>query len=129
MSSDTIPRTQLAVIADKLGAETPPRLATIPVPDPTSLKEGECLLQMEYSGVCHSDLGIQDNDYAVCALAQLPLVGGHEGVGRIVALGPHAKSSTFPIGTRVGVKWVASCCLHCEACLDGRDWGECELEG
>jgi len=77
---------------------------------------------MEYSGVCHSDLGIHDGDYSICALAKLPLVGGHEGIGRVIAVGPHGKSSSFPIGTRVGVKWVGACCLHCEACVEGRDW-------
>jgi len=50
------------------------------------------------------------------------LIGGHEGIGRIVALGPSSENNTFPIGQRVGVKWVAKCCLHCADCLDGRDW-------
>lgn len=122
MSLDAIPKTQRAVLLDELGLESKARVTEIPVPDPTTLKDGECLIEMEYSGVCHSDLGIKDNDYSICAFAKLPLVGGHEGIGRVIALGPHATSTTFPIGQRVGIKWVAGCCLHCEACLDGRDW-------
>lgn len=125
MSTGGIPKTQKAIVADELGPGSKPvRLTEIPVPDPSTLKDGECLLKIEYSGVCHSDLGIKDRDYDLCALAKLPLVGGHEGIGRIVAMGPHSESKTFQIGTRVGVKWVANTCLHCEACLDGRDWGK-----
>jgi alcohol dehydrogenase, propanol-preferring len=122
MSSEALPKIQKAALLDSLGPEAQVRLAEIPVPDATALKEGECLLRMEYSGVCHSDLGIKDKDYSFCGLVKFPLVGGHEGVGRIIAVGPHSKSSIFPIGQRVGVKWIANCCLHCEACLDGRDW-------
>jgi len=49
--------------------------------------------------------------------AQLPAptmagqVGGHEGVGKIVKLGPGAQG--VKIGDRVGIKWVASACGNC----------------
>jgi alcohol dehydrogenase, propanol-preferring len=51
--------------------------------------------------------------------AQLPnptpegQVGGHEGVGKIVKLGPGSESSGVKIGDRVGIKWVASACGRC----------------
>lgn len=50
-------------------------------------------------------------------------VGGHEGVGTIVALGPGVESSSagVSIGQRVGIKWVASICGACPACLAGHD--------
>lgn len=123
MSTVTIPKTQLAILVDKLGPGAPTRIGEIPVPDPASLKEGECLIEMDYSGVCHSDLGIKDKHYQLSALAKLPLVGGHEGVGRIIALSPQSVNSTFSVGQRVGIKWAAHTCLLCESCSEGREWG------
>lgn len=43
-----------------------------------------------------------------------PLIGGHEGVGEIVAIGNHTQDSPVKIGDRVGVKWLAYSCLQCE---------------
>jgi len=40
-------------------------------------------------------------------------VGGHEGVGKIVKLGPGAESSGLKVGDRVGIKWVSSACGNC----------------
>jgi len=40
-------------------------------------------------------------------------VGGHEGVGRVVKLGPGTEGSGIKIGDRVGVKWVSSACGTC----------------
>lgn len=40
-------------------------------------------------------------------------VGGHEGVGHIVKLGPGTESSGLKIGDRVGVKWMSRACLSC----------------
>lgn len=43
-----------------------------------------------------------------------PLIGGHEGVGEIVAIGKHTQDSPVKIGDRVGIKWLAYSCLQCE---------------
>lgn len=40
-------------------------------------------------------------------------VGGHEGVGKVVKLGPGSENSTVKVGDRVGVKWVAGICGSC----------------
>jgi alcohol dehydrogenase, propanol-preferring len=40
-------------------------------------------------------------------------VGGHEGVGKVVKLGPGCESSGLQVGDRVGIKWIASACGHC----------------
>jgi len=44
-------------------------------------------------------------------------VGGHEGVGKVVKLGPGAETSTIKVGDRVGIKWISgtcgSCCKSC----------------
>ena len=54
---------------------------------------------------------------------KLPHIGGHEGVGRIVALGPHVKSIDDDIapGKLVGIRFAASVCGRCEHCLAGTE--------
>ncbi|KAG6811714.1 hypothetical protein H0H92_006171 [Tricholoma furcatifolium] len=92
-----------------------------PVPQPASLRPGECLVKIEYTGVCHSDLHIQKGDWARKSI--LPLIGGHEAVGRVVAIGEHSDMGvgTVKVGDRVGVKWIANVCLMCENCRKGND--------
>lgn len=48
-------------------------------------------------------------------------VGGHEGVGTVVKLGPGSEAGSVKVGDRVGVKWVSSACGACPACLEGAD--------
>lgn len=48
-------------------------------------------------------------------------VGGHEGVGKIVKLGPGSESSGVKVGDMVGVKWISAICGNCPACLEGSD--------
>ncbi|KIK24440.1 hypothetical protein PISMIDRAFT_67976, partial [Pisolithus microcarpus 441] len=48
-----------------------------------------------------------------------PLIGGHEGVGTIVAIGTHTENSPVQVGQRVGIKWLAYSCLNCEQCRTG----------
>ncbi len=55
------------------------------------------------------------------APTQAGQVGGHEGVGKIVKMGPGTDNSPVKIGDRVGVKWMAGICEACEACRAGMD--------
>lgn len=48
-------------------------------------------------------------------------VGGHEGVGTIVKMGPATELANVKVGQRVGVKWIAATCDNCPACLAGHD--------
>ncbi|KAF9061670.1 hypothetical protein BDP27DRAFT_1337764 [Rhodocollybia butyracea] len=90
-----------------------------PVTQPSELAPGECLVELEYAGCCQSDLHIKENDWG--ANASIPLVGGHEGVGKIVAVGEHTHGHRIKVGDRVGVKWIANACLRCEMCRQGWD--------
>lgn len=40
-------------------------------------------------------------------------VGGHEGIGNVVQLGPGCETSGIKIGDRVGVKWISYACQNC----------------
>ncbi|KAF7846048.1 hypothetical protein BT93_L5453 [Corymbia citriodora subsp. variegata] len=48
-------------------------------------------------------------------------IGGHEGVGKIVKMGPGTENAHVKVGQRVGVKWVSAICNGCPACLSGHD--------
>ncbi|KAF3768110.1 putative alcohol dehydrogenase [Cryphonectria parasitica EP155] len=96
----------------------PPSLRTEvverPVPEPGP---GEVLVRLSYSGVCHSDLGFCTNSYVHVPPTPAGQVGGHEGLGEVIAHGP---SVTYPsVGTKVGIKYTARACLSCANCLQG----------
>jgi Zn-dependent alcohol dehydrogenase len=75
---------------------------------------GELLVEIEAAGVCHSDLHYLRGDLQ----CPLPVVPGHEGAGRVIALGPGA-SGDVAIGDRVCLLWRPNC-GRCEHCLAGR---------
>jgi propanol-preferring alcohol dehydrogenase len=76
---------------------------------------GEVLLRMEACGICHSDL-------FVAGLEKLPLVPltlGHEGIGRVEAVGNGV--TNVAAGDRVGITFLAATCGECELCRSGRE--------
>ncbi|KAF8888346.1 chaperonin 10-like protein [Infundibulicybe gibba] len=118
MESPAIPATAPAAVLHKVGGEYV-LAADHPVKQPSELKPDECLIRLEYSGVCHSDLHIKKGDWGRDPI--LPLVGGHEGVGHVVAMGKNSTEELVKIGDRVGVKWIADACLRCEMCMQGSE--------
>ncbi len=76
---------------------------------------GEALIRMEACGVCHSDLFVSSLE----KLAVTPLTLGHEGIGRIEALGPDA-GAAWAVGDRVGMTFLATTCGVCDLCRSGR---------
>ncbi|KAE8160318.1 chaperonin 10-like protein [Aspergillus tamarii] len=102
----TVPDTQTAAVLPPSGA-TADALLQIktdhPVPSPG---EGEILVKIEYSGVCHSDVHSIRGETPM-----LTDVAGHEGVGTVVMVGNGVDEQEW-IGRRVGI----SSCLNCEIC-------------
>jgi len=117
INAPTIPTTQRAAVIENFGAPYAIK-SDYPVKQPSELAPGECLIKLEYSGVCHSDLHIRNADWQTKAL--IPLVGGHEGIGRVVAVGEHS-AGDVKVGDRVGVKWIGNVCGKCEMCWKGHD--------
>lgn len=90
--------------------------------DIPTLSAGEALVCLEYSGVCHGDVYTRDGGGPVSSKPNRPLVGGHEGIGQIVALSRGSENeSTFFIGDYVGVAWRSQTCGDCQACKSGAD--------
>jgi alcohol dehydrogenase, propanol-preferring len=82
-----------------------------PVPGP-----GEIRLRVAVCGVCHTEL---DEIEGRTPPPRLPIVLGHQAVGRVDALGPGV---TFPrLGERVGVAWIGSACGRCKFCRGGNE--------
>ena len=81
-----------------------------------SIKENEVLVEVEACGVCRTDLHILDGELKN---AKLPLIPGHEIVGKVVQLGNRVKG--FKEGQRVGVPWLAYTCGKCSFCLRGQE--------
>lgn len=77
-------------------------------------REDDVTIQIEYCGVCHSDLHQARNDWG---FSRYPLVPGHEIVGRVTATG--TKVHKFKVGDLVGIGCLVDSCRHCSACDNG----------
>ena len=91
---------------------TPLRLVERPVPTPGP---GELLIAVSACAVCRTDLHVVDGDLH----GPLPIVPGHEIVGRVAALGQGIEG--VAIGDRVGVPWLGRTCGHCFYCGSGAE--------
>jgi propanol-preferring alcohol dehydrogenase len=77
---------------------------------------GELLLRVHACAVCRTDLQICEGDLAA---RRLPIVPGHQAVGRVEAVGSGVHD--WSPGERAGVGWLASSCGHCRACTSGHE--------
>lgn len=77
---------------------------------------GEVRIEVEACAVCRTDLQIAAGDLGA---HRLPIVPGHQVVGRVAEVGPGVTS--YAPGTRVGVGWMASACGRCRFCQEGRE--------
>jgi len=84
--------------------------------DAAALSAEEVEVEVEYCGVCHSDLSMIDNEWGI---SQYPTIAGHEVIGRVSALGEAAQDKGLKVGQRVGIGWTAKSCQHCDACING----------
>ncbi len=105
------PETMQAMVLEAAGE--PLKSVTLPVPKPGP---DQILLKVLACGVCRTDLHIVDGELTE---PKLPLVLGHEIVGRVEALGPGV--SGFQIGERVGVPWLGFTDGTCPYCRSGRE--------
>jgi propanol-preferring alcohol dehydrogenase len=94
-----------------------PRTALVmrerPIPAPGA---GEILVMVSACGVCRTDLHVVDGELQH---PKLPIVPGHEIVGRVAALGTDVNG--FTIGERIGVPWLGATCGHCPYCIGGAE--------
>lgn len=100
-------RAQAPIEQEPLHAEDRP----VPAPGP-----GEVLVRVTASGICRTDLHVIEGDLPP---VRLPLVPGHQVVGRVEGAGPGA--ARFRPGARVGIAWLRATCGACAWCRSGRE--------
>jgi propanol-preferring alcohol dehydrogenase len=105
------PKSMQAMVLEAAGRPLKPAELPVPTPGPNQI-----LLKVAACGVCRTDLHIVDGELAQ---PKLPLVLGHEIVGRVEALG--AGVDGFTPGMRVGVPWLGYTDGTCSYCRESRE--------
>ncbi|MGV9182078.1 alcohol dehydrogenase AdhP [Arcanobacterium canis] len=105
-----IPTKFTAAVVDKFG--DPLNVREVDMPEPGL---NQALVKNIATGVCHTDLHAAQGDWPV--RPEPPFIPGHEGVGRVVKLGPGEHS--VKVGDLVGNAWLWSACGECDMCLSG----------
>ena len=82
--------------------------------DPGVLGSNEVEIDVDFCGICHSDVSMVENEWGI---SQFPLVPGHEVVGTIAAKGQSV--TNLEVGDQVGLGWHAGYCMTCSDCLRG----------
>ena len=80
------------------------------------LGPGELLIDVSACAVCRTDLQLSEGDLPP---HRLPIVPGHQAVGRVVDMGPQVDG--WHVGDRAGVGWLGSSCGHCDFCRRGQE--------
>ncbi|MGD2114460.1 MAG: zinc-dependent alcohol dehydrogenase family protein [Acidobacteriota bacterium] len=97
--------------------ERPLELERVPVPEPAP---DEVLVRVSACAVCRTDLHVVDGDLPD---PKLPLILGHEIVGRVDAVGARVGQSdqgpSLAEGDRVGIPWLGRTCMECRYCRAG----------
>lgn len=71
-------------------------------------------IDVEYCGICHSDLSMIDGDWGQ---SSYPLVPGHEISGKVAAIGDRV--THLKVGQKVGLGWYSQSCMTCHQCMSG----------
>jgi alcohol dehydrogenase (NADP+) len=79
-------------------------------------RPNDVVMEILYSGICHSDLHQARNDWG---WSQYPLVPGHEIVGRVIEVGSDV--SRFKVGDHVAVGCMVDSCQRCDQCRKGEE--------
>lgn len=92
--------------------EKPLELVELPIPEPG---DRQILVKVLACGVCHTEL----DEIEGRLRPKLPIILGHEIVGRVEKLGPRV--AKFKPGDRVGIAWINSACGSCRFCREGNE--------
>ena len=81
-----------------------------------ALKSTDVLIEIEYCGVCHTDLHFVNNDWG---MTEYPVVPGHEIVGRISQIG--SEVGNFKVGDLAAIGCMVNSCGQCSSCESGNE--------
>jgi propanol-preferring alcohol dehydrogenase len=108
-----------AMLFDSPGRPLRPAQVSVPEPGP-----GQVRVRVETCGICRTDLHIIDGELSH---PKVPVIPGHQIVGRVEALGGQAEGGaetvglSVRLGERVGIPWLGWTCGRCRYCLSGRE--------
>ena len=102
---------------DEHGKLTPWNFERRPVGD------NDILIEIKYSGICHSDIHVIKGHWGKQPYPQVP---GHEIAGIVTAIGKNIKK--FKVGDKAGVGCMVNSCMQCESCKKGEEH-HCETTG
>ncbi|GAA4424209.1 NAD(P)-dependent alcohol dehydrogenase [Pontibacter saemangeumensis] len=85
--------------------------------------DNDILIEIKYSGICHSDIHTIKGHWGK---QQYPQVPGHEIAGIVTAVGKNVKK--FKVGDKAGVGCMVNSCMQCESCKKGQEH-HCETTG
>jgi alcohol dehydrogenase, propanol-preferring len=102
-----------AMVLKKTSAVAEKPLEMVDVPAPVAAA-GEIRVKVGACGVCHTEI---DEIEGRLPPSKLPIILGHEIIGRVETLGPEA--DRFKIGDRVGIAWISRACGRCSFCRKG----------
>ncbi|HEX3511889.1 MAG TPA: zinc-binding dehydrogenase [Solirubrobacteraceae bacterium] len=111
-----------AAVLEEFGAKM--EVKEYPVP---SAEPGALVVEIDVATVCGSDLHIWKGELGATYSVPMPLIIGHEMVGRIVALGEGAERDSAGTSLAVGdrVVWANEPCRHCYTCTVERELTLC----
>jgi len=92
---------------------SPLKLVELPAPSPG---QGEVRIKVQACGLCRTDLHVIEGDLP---RRKLPVIPGHQIVGRVDQLGPGCRKLAF--GARVGIAWLRHTCGQCRFCKAGKE--------
>jgi alcohol dehydrogenase, propanol-preferring len=104
------PVTYRAAVVHSFGA--PLTIDEVPARE---LEPGQIRVEIEASGLCHTDIHAAHGDWPI--KPQPPFIPGHEGVGRVVEVGPGV--TEVALGQRVAMPWLGYACGTCDYCVSG----------
>jgi propanol-preferring alcohol dehydrogenase len=106
-----LPQTMQAMVLDH--QNQPLVLKVLPVPKPAG---DQVLIKIIACGICRTDLHVIDGELTG---PKLPLIPGHEIIGRVASIGDKVKG--FNINDLVGVPWLGYTCGTCKFCKQGKE--------
>jgi len=92
----------------------------VPVPKPGY---NQLLVKIEQAGVCRTDVHLLEGKLDQFVKCPKKLILGHEGVGKIVSMGPGVEDENLElkVGDRVGIPWLGASCRNCAYCVTGKE--------
>lgn len=82
--------------------------------EPGELGRSEVEIDVQFCGICHSDLSMLNNEWGITSY---PLVPGHEVAGTVGKIGVDV--TNLSVGDKVGLGWHSRYCMTCHSCMEG----------